>query len=322
VIFGCGFAIGHPQCLATLLYSLEAQMIRSRSRSGFTLIELLVVIAIIAILIGLLLPAVQKVREAAARSTCQNNLKQINLAAANHDSALGYLPCGIMRANGSSIGALGLLLPYIEQDNIYRMIEPAKLTPTGGGVWWGGSSWTAANNHIKTYICPTDGANTLVATSGTWAYIYTGGYTVYGGYFSGNYPSLGKTNYAPSAGYIGKPGTVDDVLAGPYFSDSKTKITDIKDGTSNTVGFGEYLGGQKRPRDYLATWMGMGGLPSAWGLSETPQWYQFGSSHSAGVLQVGMCDGAVRSIKISITSNTWIYITGANDGQVVDSNSY
>src|SRR5438552_15298344 len=122
-------------------------MLRTSRRSGLTLIGLLVVIAIIGVLIGLLLPAVQKVREVANRMSCQNNLHQIALAAANYESGFKKFPPGLLISpkssstnglsnpwelpdeNGPFMGVLAYLLPYMEQDNVYRQIPSDLFNP-------------------------------------------------------------------------------------------------------------------------------------------------------------------------------------------------
>jgi prepilin-type N-terminal cleavage/methylation domain-containing protein/prepilin-type processing-associated H-X9-DG protein len=121
---------------------------RARRRGGFTLIELLVVMAIIAILIGLLLPAVQRVREAAARTSCLNNMKQLGLAANNYaTSGGGKLPAGFSAASPTTVTPTGQswvvpLLPSLEQDPLYRQIQAGSIT--------------AQSNVITILICPSD----------------------------------------------------------------------------------------------------------------------------------------------------------------------
>jgi prepilin-type N-terminal cleavage/methylation domain-containing protein len=188
-----------------------------RRRSAFTLIELLVVIAIIAILIGLLLPAVQKVREAAARAQCQNNLKQIGLALHDYHATYNLLPPG---RDDHSISVHTYLLPYLEQDNVYRLVNFK-------ASWNDPSNAPAASARIKTFLCPSD----------------SGGAQVPAGWAANNYRAnqgsgilWGLPPTATTNVNYGMP-----IPNGPFYLDSKVRLTDISDGTSNTAAFSEHL---------------------------------------------------------------------------------
>jgi len=316
-------------------------------RPSFTLIELLVVIAIIAILIGLLLPAVQKVREAAARTKCQNNLKQIALAAANYESAMQALPPGV---NGvTMMGALSYLLPYVEQGTVYNLIPTIipnttlstwAINPTSieGGAgfqsypWWGflpvGGS--VVGEQIKTFICPSDTAQTASLTGGVFACFFTFSYTFEGEYFGqSSTAGFGVCNYAPSAGCLGNVIPFGDTFygqwMGPYDVNSTTQTINITDGSSNTIAFGESLfGSAGAVRDFTACWMGAGQMATAWGLPVPAQWYTFGSKHY-GTVNFAFGDGGVRPLKApnahSFFSSTWyqfMYASGMQDNATVN----
>jgi prepilin-type N-terminal cleavage/methylation domain-containing protein/prepilin-type processing-associated H-X9-DG protein len=248
-------------------------------REGFTLIELLVVIAIIAVLIGLLLPAVQKIREAANRMKCTNNLKQIGLAAHNYHDVNGRFPpaslvpyarqdydSNLQMAIPFGPNWAVLILPYVEQDNLYKQFNPASypgitvpLDPTGKTVatlpfnntWRGIRSAT-----VPTYLCPSDPNNQTPYNDpdGT-----AKGAPAETGWARGNYAaSCGFDDYdhvsTGAAWVCQQKGPLLGVTVGPVMcANFGSRIADITDGTSNTTMFNEIRAGIS-PLDPRGTW--------------------------------------------------------------------
>ncbi|HEV8060533.1 MAG TPA: DUF1559 domain-containing protein [Gemmataceae bacterium] len=196
-------------------------------RKGFTLIELLVVIAIIAVLIGLLLPAVQKVREAAARISCSNNLKQISLAIMNYESSFGQFPPGLgLPANINVSGrasVLAIILPYMEQGNKYSQFDLTQ------DIYLSAANDGARKQDVKSYLCPSDGS--------------TGGID----YGTGQY---GRSNYMGNLGNTADSRSTDTRRVGIFnytinlttgVVTNKVTMSNVTDGASNTALYSETI---------------------------------------------------------------------------------
>jgi prepilin-type N-terminal cleavage/methylation domain-containing protein/prepilin-type processing-associated H-X9-DG protein len=308
-----------------------------RCRRGFTLIELLVVIAIIAILIGLLLPAVQKVRDAAQRMTCQNNLHQIGVALHAYHADRERFPAGLSVAlddgvpgNGGS-GAilksscpqcsqppvhgvwgswLTMILPYVEQGNLYRQLD---LSGREYGYSLGDNSPGATV--VPTYICPADYVpKTTIA---------------YGAY------RFGVNSYFGNAGTKAWP-VSSASLNGVLYYNSAVRIGDISDGTSNTFLAGErYSKDPNSPDSELSDWRGWawtnynsGGDSlgdTSWPMNSKTavigtdaRKCNFGSGHAGGANFL-LCDGSVRFLSNNSASSgivNYQRLSVPNDGRV------
>jgi len=351
---------------------------RGHQRSGFTLIELLVVIAIIAILIGLLLPAVQKIREAANRMSCSNNLHQLALAAHNYESAYGQLPPD---QDEWGSGAILFLFPYLEQDNQFNLMgfgtSPSVVNagppsaPTAAYYNFNNAAGrvnrptTTSTDTIprppaiyglesnpKVLQCPSNPKPSEYTTAmlmcnygmgGTDFTLAYAGATQQGAHVYSSAPgrlTVGRSSYVPNGGYYSK--STNPSNRGPFTFKSQQTIAGIADGSSNTVMFFEMSGGYN-------AWGGSGGIPdglmqngigngfnySGWGVPEAgaitgPQpdgsghrgannWYGATSRHT-GIVMAAFGDGSVRPVKSTIDFNTWVAITGIEDGVVVTFN--
>ena len=319
-----------------------------RRQFGFTLIELLVVIAIIAILIGLLLPAVQKVREASNRVHCQNNMKQLGVALHNFESTRGRLPSGspqLFRSDSGYLSPQVQLLPFIEQDNTYRLFN-LDLGP------FHAANLSAAQQRPKVFRCPSEvlpadrnelGWTNYHANCGSWVHL-------------GGWDGVFGPNYVPPGTSLPKLGDV--------------RLAEIADGTSNTTAFAEVCNGpgttgmprgertdcyefgrpppgdaaqaraaflvgdwRTRPIPWNGDWRWRGypwaegtvwrgwynhllppnracWRPNEWWLLVTPA-----SSYHAGGVNVLWCDGAVRFVAETVAPNVWLAAGTRNGGE-------
>ncbi|MGH7168897.1 MAG: DUF1559 domain-containing protein [Gemmataceae bacterium] len=296
--------------------------IQVRRRIGFTLIELLVVLAIIAILIGLLLPAVQKVREAANRTQCQNNLKQIGLAATMyHDSYLLF-------PESAQDTAFINLLPFLEQQALYQLLQPSNVTFPNA------PSFVYATQ-LKVLMCPSDSSlpsPAIVNIAGIMCAL-----TSYRGNLSG------LPYYAAN---FGNDGVICHV---------PVNINFISDGTSNTFLFGEATGFDPNWLPYEQAGCGLSGPstdnvaeglwttgaaesaasgyyplnyrmtlpidPSSCQLTVVGKMFSFGSGHVAGA-NFTFCDGSVHFINNAISATQFSYLCTRAGGEVLNASDF
>ncbi len=251
-------------------------MKQTSRRNAFTLIELLVVIAIIGVLIGLLVPAVQKVREAASRMSCTNNLKQIGLALHNYHDTNGYFPAGYVDGNsnpastpdndmGPGWGWAAYLLPYMEQQNVYNQINFNQAV----GV---GSNAAISRMSLKFYQCPSDGNQQPfgVYDSTFTTPIVTVAHANYVGCLGWVECFNGAGGLAQVGGADGLSGSLGSAGSGVFFRNSRTNIASVTDGLSNTIFVGE-----RSSNHSPVTWTGAvaGGRCPAWMATQPPSPY-------------------------------------------------
>jgi prepilin-type N-terminal cleavage/methylation domain-containing protein len=318
-------------------------MTRARPRLGFTLIELLVVIAIIAVLIGLLVPAVQKVREAAARASCQNNLKQLAMGVHNYHDTFKIFPHNGSRTltttgpswvsgGGRLWSWIARTLPYIEQDNLFKQANVSDTTNVT-------AVRAAIAQTIPVLLCPSDNAISPRTNAANLENIPVGA-TNYKGVIGGNWGN-GETRWrwgTPNGPYpsnVAPIGTADHAGLlngnGIFFRADylrRLRITDITDGASNTFMIGEVI----PEMDNHTSWpysnnaCGTCGIgPNAlrtngtpYPASDWPNVFGFRSRHAGG-LQFALADASVRFVSDSVPLASYRAMCSIRGQEVVPS---
>jgi prepilin-type N-terminal cleavage/methylation domain-containing protein/prepilin-type processing-associated H-X9-DG protein len=308
-------------------------MTNRRLRSAFTLIEMLVVFAIIGLLMALLLPAVQRVRETANAMICANNLRQLGIAAHNYHTEYKKLPPGSYGCalpaytQGPRVGFLTVLLPYLEQDNVRQGLRSAvagefnkplklSLNQVTSGYWYANTANFQPDTgqmRIGLFQCPSDELyekavtlytdwvcnQHLVYDAVTPAMVYNEGI----GLTLDQQNLFGRTNYlGVSGGYVagssGQPTTTPGLMR-DYSAITLGQVS-VKDGTSNTLLFGETV--SRLSPDVLMTfaWVGANGMGTHAGMKRGVGGWTFSSNHAAGA-QFCFADGSVRSVRYEET---------------------
>jgi prepilin-type N-terminal cleavage/methylation domain-containing protein len=330
-----------------------APHLRHFRRRAFTLVELLVVIAIIGILVALLLPAIQAAREAARRTQCVNNLKNIVIAAHNYENAkrefpMGYLGPWDLNGNGyndpsegpgsdkwrySNIGMLPFLLPYMEYAEIYDRLDDFLLrldTAKQPGVIYAGywmasqQSWAMSFAQVPSFLCPSanneepDGGSvdsTITLENGGEAYVS------WTGRFFMTEKGHGQSDYVGVSGGYGEIPSKREWL-GIFPNRKLHTFRHITDGASNTLMFGEHHGGLAgqpllgHSNPYVGiSWIGAEGFPVMFGLSTAADASidQFNSYHP-GIVHFARADGSVEGIQEDIDLETLQDMAGMADG--------
>jgi len=295
-------------------------MNRRQRRSAFTLVELLVVIAIIGVLVALLLPAVQAAREAARRSQCANNLKQIGIGLHNFHDTHGVLPHGQARTDDKGYGWGTMILPFIEQNNIYDALVAAGEVLDPRGVSNASECNCAEANYaprtvLKGFICPSDVMPNVAGALG-----------------------CGKSNYVGCSGNDGGSGD-----KGGMFVRNRTKamrLADATDGTSNVIavgeitglmfdgkildgnsvnsgrGFGLWVGNTTDTKHDAETCVRAATTTRTINVASAERQYAFASVHPAGA-QFVYLDGSVHFLPETMDVTTWVNMGLRSDGAVV-----
>jgi len=320
-------------------------------RRGFTLVELLVVIAIIGILVALLLPAIQAAREAARRTECTNNLKQIGLGVHNyHDTYRSMPPGWIYYPNphlisGQYAGHFGwgaFILPFTEQENLYDELD---VTGRSLGELYNAGDHATYRQPLETYRCPSDtgkrtiggGSEHMIWTSGANGYSSRSNYVACYGYEKDG-PGLDM------AGAVHSNSTVNGIWGttpgdGIFYKNSDTRFRDILDGTANTLLAGErceFVRGAPSTRTQGATWVGLTWpnqvassnddqahsvvgctvFPINNNIAKMNRVHAFHSNHPGGA-QFTLADGSTRFVSENIDMVTYRYLGDRKDGETL-----
>jgi prepilin-type N-terminal cleavage/methylation domain-containing protein/prepilin-type processing-associated H-X9-DG protein len=288
-------------------------------RRAFTLIELLVVIAIIAVLIGLLLPAVQKVRAAAARIKCQNNFKQVALALHSYESAFECFPAGQDPDPAGEVHAWGFawsfrILPYLEQDAVYNSFNQAE-------PWrvYGATNRLRANQSVSIYLCPSNPNHQPVIVG----QIEPSSTTRYG-YGQANISGSGDSANL----FTSSLGTFKQSMDGVLTYAVSVRMTAITDGTSNTLLLGEVTGEQRPDSgggwcwptfNLFTTAAGINAPNTVPGGARTFSWTGVDgmSSFHSGGCHIARCDGSVTFLRASIPQDILTALCTRSGGDVV-----